>query len=86
MINPQQLLPIELTESERAARREWQRRSRACGHSWCIYHTLNLRICMLCAKREVWSSWLKDWASRTAAERSAKINKETRRERDKLKG
>ena len=76
----------ERSEAERAARREWQHRSRACGHRWCIYHTLNLRIYMLCAKREVWSSWLKDWTSRESAERAAKVNKDTRRARDKQKG
>ena len=83
MINPQQLRPIELTESERAARREWQHRSKACGHAWTFDTDATTRICQLCGRLQVWSTWLVAWTSRAQAERSANVNKETRRERDK---
>ena len=87
MNNQRQLSPdAERSDAERAARREWQHRSRACGHSWLFNETTTVRRCTFCGRVQVWSSWLKDWASRAAAERSANINNETRRERDKLKG
>jgi hypothetical protein len=73
---------VELSDAERAARREWQNRSRACGHAWAFDRHVTERRCCLCGRVQVWSTWLTSWTSRAQAERSAKINKETRRLRE----
>jgi len=62
----------ERNEREYIERKEWQHRSKACGHSWRFNLDVTRRLCTLCGCIQIWSPPLHDWVSKSAIDSYAK--------------